>query len=124
MTSILKQATSLNNNTFLQFIAEVEFGIPSKDCRNFGICRINIYGEYGNCKHAAQAIVSIFNQNIELDFLKSTINSATYKKFFSKERFLVVEEFLYKKGNYSFYIRKGNYPIIENDSLIKVVFHT
>jgi len=110
-----------------QFLAEVVFGRPSKDCVNFGICRIESLGAPSkncNCKsQCSQGIVSIFNPtHIEIDFLKSTVNATTYQQFFANKRFIVEEKFLYQKENCSFYIGVGNYPIIENDSLIKVIF--
>jgi len=110
-----------------QFLAEVVFGRPSKECVNFGICRIEALGELPkdcSCKsQCAQGIVSIFNPtHIEIDFLKSTINTTTYQQYFADKRFIIEEEFLHKEENCSFYIGVGNYPIIENDSLIKVIF--
>jgi len=107
----------------------VVFGRPSKECVNFGICRIEAIGAIPmdcSCKsQCSRAIVSVFNtSSIEIDFLKSTIDTATYQQHFANKRFIIEEEFLHKKENTTFYIGVGNYPIIENDSLIKVIFQT
>ncbi len=114
-----------------QFLAEVEFGNPrTKDCRNFGICRVYPMGldhKITTCKcKFAQAIITILdNDKVELDFLKSTITPTTYKLFFGGNYFLIPTDFRYdffKDKAYSFHIASGSYPIIENDSLIKVIF--
>ena len=122
-----KKRTKNKQKIKTQFLAEVVFGRPSKDCVNFGICRIESLGappKNCNCKdQCSQGIVSIFNERyVEVDFLKSTVNDTTYQQFFANKRFIVEEEFLHKKEDCSFYIGVGNYPIIENDSLIKVIF--
>lgn len=110
-----------------QFLAEVVFGRPSKDCINFGICRISIF-KYPTsncvCKGAnTQAVVTIFEQNyIELDFLKASMSKTIYQKFFGRKKFIVEEDFLKETTNQRIYIAKGIYPIRENNTLIKVIF--
>lgn len=114
-----------------QFIAEVEFGMPSKQCRNFGICRITPIGgekplqDFSNSQ--AVAIVTIFDQHIiELDFLRCTINATDYRMFFSKGSFLVEEDYDHSKRSGTpnqFTVLKGQYMVDENNSLIKVVCH-
>ena len=114
-----------------QFLAEVEFGMPSKQCRNFGICRIMPLGEEDRLKDfdcsKAVAIVTVFDQStIELDFLRCTVSSIDYEIFFSKGRFLVEEEYRYTAEgleNRHFNVQKGQYLISENNSLIKVLCH-
>ncbi len=112
-----------------QFIAEVEFGRPSKDCRNFGICRIHPVGEYQKICTCSEehtfAIVTVFDQNyVEFDFLRQSICSNDYKKFFSKGKFKVEEDFKYVQAEddaHHFIIAKGEYYIFEDNSIIKIV---
>ena len=122
-----KQKINQEKKIKTQFLAEVVFGRPSKDCTNFGICRIDYFGsptKNCNCKNAdAQAIVSIFEQDyIELDFLKASLSKAVYQKFFAKKTFLIEEDYLQETAEQRIYIAKGLYPIKENNSLIKVIF--
>jgi len=114
-----------------QFLAEVQFGMPSKKCANYGICRVVPLGTETRenlgtvCeKRKCLGIITIFNQkHIEMDFLKKDISVALYRKYFEKGTFLVQEDFLYEEPLYKISISKGDYPIIENNSLIKVIFY-
>jgi len=118
----------------IQFLADIEFGIPSKKCKNFGICRINPINstqstdEKKCCKSAlVKAIVTLFNENhVELDFLKSTIATEVYQKFFQDNYFLVQEIFqdnFYGNANYNCTILPGKYRAIENNGLIKIIYN-
>ena len=79
-----------------QFTAEVEFGMPSKKCNNFGICRIHPVAQYKencNCRQGKSlAVITIYNDDyIELDFLRYTISTSLYDKFFENGKFKIVE---------------------------------
>ncbi len=112
-----------------QMIAEIEIGVPSKQCRNFGICHIHPAPKLGETvpkmrDKRALAIVTIFHANhIELDFLKQSMTTQTYVQFFSSNQFLVEEDFTYSstEKEVRFTISKGEYEIQENENLIKVV---
>lgn len=110
-----------------QFLAEVIFGKPSKKCVNFGICRIDPIGfaeKTCKCKYRKiQAIVSIFDEDyLELDILKTSIRQLTYEKYLSKRFFLVEEDFHFAHEGYFVCIKRGYYKIIENNTLVKVIF--
>jgi hypothetical protein len=113
-----------------QLLAEVEFGMPSKKCNNFGICRIIPTRLDGRFKHSqdrkSKAVTTIFYQNyVELDFLKQSLSQKTYDLFFSGKSFLVKECFEFiapGEEGLSFLIPKGEYDIEENNTLIKVIF--
>jgi len=122
-----KQKINKGNKIKAQFLAAVVFGRPSKDCINFGICRIDSFAypvSNRACKSAdAQAVVTIFEQDyVELDFLKASLNKVAYQKFFTKKTFLIEEDFSQKTANQHIYIAKGLYPIREDNSTIKVIF--
>jgi len=133
MTVVKKHQNILISKPIIkaQFLAEVQFGMPSRKCANYGICRIVPLGTKTRetlcivCeKRKCLSIITIFNQNhIEMDFLKKDISATFYRKYFAARTFLVQENFLYEEPLYKISISKGDYPIIENGSLIKVVFH-
>ncbi len=116
-----------NNNTFQMFM-DVEFGVLSKDCRNYGICRIEEQGTIGlndannkfRKKKGGTSIITIdSNKGIEMAFPKSNLEAKTAQKYFDKKEFLVEEDFIYSSEtnpsgrSLVFKIKKGKYPIIE-----------
>lgn len=117
-----------------QFVAEVEFGMPSRKCRNFGICRIhpltdNFQETFCGCKadaNRSSAVITVYNPNyIEFDFLKNSISAKDYDKFFSDGKFKIREQYSFsyfddQKTNFTITI--GEYYVIENNSMLKVVF--
>ncbi|MEM6320175.1 MAG: hypothetical protein AAF960_21065, partial [Bacteroidota bacterium] len=114
------------------FLAEVEFGNPkTKDCRNFGICRIHAIGKtkYNN-KESCQgcttiAKITVFNRHhVAMDFLQSHLPAHVYQKYFSTNAFLVNEDYQYtsEDGTLNFTIPKGRYPIRKKSRLFKVIF--
>jgi len=115
-----------------QFLADVEFGILSKNCRNFGICRIIPVGsiqqvdEKKRCKTVSiKAIITLYNKkHVELDFLKFTISPQVYQKFFRDNYFLIEETFqdnFFADLNYHCTILPGKYETIETNGLIKII---
>lgn len=112
-----------------QFLAELEFGMPSKKCQNFGICNINPIrwenlADYEQ-KGDTLAIVTLFLSNyVEVDFLRSSLSPETYQKFLAKGEFLIQEDYHFNQStekDFHFTVKKGSYRIYENSSLIKVV---
>ena len=110
-----------------QFLASIEFGMPSKECRNFGICRINpIRGVAFPEKKKRKAIVTLLdNHQLEMSFLKTSISTRDYQKFLANKRFLVEEAYLFNNQEdqaLSFKILPGRYFINEQSSLISITF--
>lgn len=114
-----------------QYLADVEFGVPSQKCKNFGICAIvsSICDQpiQLSSNRKSRAIVTVFGQNhVELDFLRASLNDHTFASFFASDKFLVEEDF---KGetpipsNFSFSILAGEYTILDNSAMLKVVFN-
>ncbi|NRB47211.1 MAG: hypothetical protein HRU41_06020 [Saprospiraceae bacterium] len=114
-----------------QMMADIEIGVPSKNCRNFGICHINPAPAFSGTvpqmqDRKALAILTVFSpKHLELDFLKQSMTTKTYVRFFSADYFLVEEDFTYSTTDdyVSFTISRGEYEIWENGSLIKVVIN-
>jgi len=113
-----------------QFLAEVEFGMPSKKCANYGICRVISFRNKSVKKlcvaceeKRCSGIITIFNQkHIEMDFLKKNISTTIYEKHFANKIFKVQEKFFYQDQHCKFEISKGNYRIVENRRLVRVIF--
>lgn len=133
-----------------QFLAEVEFGVPSKKCRNFGICRISPVGKYkmnhpgaslekpkecacdknksctALCSCRIEGIVSLFEDGkVEMCFLRSGIDDTDFTKHFGSGSFMVEEDYVFlgeEPVNVNFEIKKGTYSVVLNKTLIKVFF--
>ena len=70
-------------------------------------------------------MVTILDEHIEIDFMKRSLSPFTYKEFFKKQFFLVEETVNFQFDNddqINFTIVSGEYPILENNSTIKVIF--
>lgn len=112
-----------------QFLAEVEFGMPSKDCNNFGICRIHLMNQNAplalRCCKSATAVITINNRNqVQFHFLRKTICASTYAKIFAGLSFLVLEEYnSINLEGIEINILPGEYPIINQDAFIQVNFN-
>ncbi len=113
-----------------QLFMEIEFGTPSKGCRNYGICNMTPLNP--SCKiisltgKKSWAIVTVHDHtHIEITFLRRSLNIRTYQRLFSGDSFLVEEDYHYKshntEGDY-FSIFKGNYLILRYNDFINVVF--
>ena len=121
---------NISKKIICQFVAEVEFGVLSNNCNNYGICSIAQVSPHKKLRpekdRGAIGVISISDQNeVEIDFFKTTIRDQTYLWFFSRDKFLVQEDFLFKaKDNdlVDFKIKRGIYQIMEGSSFIKVKF--
>ncbi len=110
-----------------QFLAAIEFGMPSKQCKNFGICTIApIRGMVFSKKKKRKAIVTLLdNDHLEISFTKTSISIKDYQKFLANKNFLVEEAYTFKdKENQalSFRILPGSYFINEQASLFSITF--
>lgn len=116
----------------IQFLAEVQLGIQSNNCRNFGICNISPIGYEGPKRccggKSVIAVTTIFNNNrMDLDFLSSSIPLPVYWKTFSTEKFLVQEKYQFyydREMELKVDITPGTYKIEERAGFIKVKFRS
>ncbi|MEO1515858.1 MAG: hypothetical protein AAFV95_12625 [Bacteroidota bacterium] len=136
-TQTLAQTNGKGHSINAQFIAGVELGVPSRKCRNFGICRITpIEGltasqwrsdKLQSCQAPFKGIVTVLDdQSVEIDFMKESISEENVDKYFSGTHFLMEEAFHFTyetDSDYNFSIAKGKYPIYRTGQLIKVAFH-
>lgn len=115
---------------------EVDFGNPrSKDCLNFGICRINFFnGKSFNllpscCPNRAYGFIRLNGQcRVELVFPKGNMAPATLEKHFGSGWFTVEEACHLPKqmadelGLSSFTFQPGRFPIWEENETLHVYF--
>jgi len=139
----MTQQTNLLNTTVLvrfQFLAEVELGVPSKKCKNFGICRIYPLGKFktlgdgassfviGKCERKGPigGVVSVMEDNsVEISFLKHYIKLLNQQEHFSMGKFRVEEDFYFRSEempDFNFQIKKGEYPFKIDKALITILF--
>ena len=119
----------IETDILIQAIKEVHFGMPSKDCRNLGICTIvsitnSDYLSKDPTSEKGIAILSLrSNHTITCHFIKSSIRKETYEKHFSSPVFTVLESIQipaelapYRR------IKVGQYPIERSPFFFKVEF--
>lgn len=114
--------------------AEVILGSPKmKDCKNFGICRVSLEKSHDNrfCdnKTAAYLRVDPLTGRLLIHFLSCSFNTDCAERFFQTGNFRMDEDYFLSKEmadalsldrtKTSFYVEKGNYPILIDDH-----FHT
>jgi len=129
--SQIKPTALKNANRKIEFWGEVEFGIPSKDCKNYGICRIsklnnittNFKKKACNCQHAVAKIIYWDSYVLQMQFDKSSISATAKRKYFAETYFKIEEEYPLiiptenKHTNPICYtIQKGAYPISKTSS--------
>ena len=112
-----------------QFIASVKLGRPSQSCRNLGVCRIDPMGMVQEISRGGrgqgQAIVTLFEDHLELDFFRNSLTRFDLDKYFSHKEFIVEETFCGKylgDDGFEFSIEEGAYQIESNNTLIKIRF--
>ena len=136
------QASALryNESIKIQFVAEVELGVPSKKCKNFGICRIFPRSRFliqeeqdasiqlDDCPHKKllEGVVTVLqNDQVEICFLRNFIDELTLHNHFGSGKFKVEEDFHFSKAGttkVNFVIKKGVYKIKMNQSLVTILF--
>jgi len=120
----------------LHFFATVEFGVLSKNCKNYGICRLNPRARVqkikkkGGCKCATHIahITYHHERHIEMIFQKSNFKEQCRQRYFASDSFKVDEDFLtsfrldQNSEELSISIKKGKYPIIKTSESYHVRF--
>lgn len=113
-------------------LATVTLGMPSKDCRNFGICRIERFQPSGLFMPYAKPepltgnrgiAYILFKNKMELDFafIAESLSEATIQKYFSRPVFWIMETVCFslptddESLSYNIEIPVGKYAIEKND---------
>jgi len=119
----------------IRFYANVEFGMPSKNCANFGICRIHPVNHVNtpkkNCcksKTFSAKISYYHSSKIEMSFEINKIGASCREKYFSSKYFRVEEEYNVTlqvnqdENKIDVEIKEGNYLIIRTKKEYRVIF--
>lgn len=112
-----------------QTLVEIEFGVLSKKCKNFGICKITPRTSTGELHtlhdRKGVAILSVYDERyVELLILKCSLSEYTYKEFFQRDTFIIKEHFEYpSKTNtqLTFQVSAGKYRMKEFNSHIQII---
>ena len=118
-----------------QLLVEVEFGVPSRQCVNYGICRIEIARGRGRPKSSGctgcggLALASAPEEGLlQLAFFRSSLGERARRRHFGQGFFLVEEayplpRFLYSKlGLPAAAIGSGRYRVLEGKDVLIVRF--
>lgn len=119
----------------LRLLVEVEFGVPSRQCVNYGICRIEIARARGRPKNSGcrqcggLALASVPEPGqLELAFLPASLSEKTRQQHFGQGHFLVEEAYplpwlLHSSlGLPPVAIDSGRYAITESEKHLAVRF--
>jgi len=129
------EETASSGQITAQVFADIEFGVLSKQCRNYGICRLNVKTQIKEVPFEGAMPSSCFsiitsNENgmIEIIFLKGWMNEASKKKYFGKNFFQVDEDIVLPKeiteqtAEPDRVIKKGKYNVINQAGAYIVQF--
>lgn len=117
----------LFGNSKLDIIyADVQFGNPKCNCRNFGICTVTEVIDFTPTplvdEKAIASITFMINGKFKFQFLKKAMTQNTYKKHFAKDSFIIETTYSFLILNKKIEIKKGIYSIAETENFINLLF--
>ncbi|MEL6864565.1 MAG: hypothetical protein AAFP19_09105 [Bacteroidota bacterium] len=132
-------ARELERPPIQYFLMHVTFGMPSANCRNVGICRLEVLrGKNGaiypksnenECHNFADCVFALTaGKAVSMIFNKRTLEEAVYEKYLAKENFVLLEDYVFTEVACQrldipqMHIAKGHYPITRSSDLIQVDF--
>ena len=121
---------------FSRLLVEVEFGVLSRQCANYGICRIEIARGPGRSENSrcgaccGRALASAPGEGeLQLAFFRSSLRKDALRRHFSEEYFLV-EEAVALPGLLCEGLKApaaaidcGRYPILKTPYFLIVLFN-
>lgn len=127
--------TTSNGKVTAQVFADIEFGVLSKKCINYGICRITIKTQSQEVPREGVQPSSCFsiitsdeNGMVEMIFLKGWMSETSQERYFGAKFFQVDEDVVLPKeitertAKPDRVIKKGNYNIINQTGAYIVQF--
>lgn len=117
-----------------RILAEVVYGLSSRNCKGMGICKINAVQNpeqslaSGPCGSSLAYLQVLNETTIRFDFLKTTINTTQFTERFADGTFCLEEPFVFTSSfdqtlsHCGAGLLKGNYPILVIEELIRVDF--
>ncbi len=120
----------------IQFTAKVQFGAPSNNCNNYGICRLELLESFGIpettpclCSKYYTATISYLEPNqLTIRFAKKDLDDKVIQKHFNRNFFTVEEDFSKVlhlatiTATQNLTIDKGQYPIVETQEDLIIAF--
>ena len=119
------------------FVAHIEvvFGTPSKDCKNYGICKVAMKGldQWPLMSPREGAALAELTYRTEqqcwcLRFLKASLTRSTLKKHFEQTGFLIQEAFVFSRcldswpDTFPQTISAGRFEVCESEEWLIVDF--
>jgi hypothetical protein len=117
-----------------QILAEVVYGLSSRNCKGMGICKINAvdspdYQASSSPCGASLAYLQVLNSStIRFEFLKDSITPEQYALRFASGYFCLEEAFCFSEslltalGTSKLSIANGTYPIQDSAQFITIDF--
>gem|GEM_PF-3380058 len=119
----------------LSLRVEVLFGMPGKDCRYHGICRIepekedSSEGSTSASYQKAKAVVSLRPEgNLFFRFAKNSMLSSVFDRYFGSGYFVLLQDYAMPEfvgkalGAAVPVLRQGIYPALKKGRFLEVVF--
>jgi len=120
--------------------AEIIFGMPSKDCDNYGICKISrshegpsrsLNSNCTRCQTYKASATLLLNDNNELEMrcLADTISEETMTKHFSKDEFYILEDYYCTDDickalqTNELVLREGKYTVQRSEDYLTILFY-
>lgn len=117
-----------------RILAEVVYGLSSRNCKGMGICKINAvqsaeqYLASSPCGSSLAYLQVMDEGVIRFDFLKNTISTTQFTERFADGAFCLEEAFFFAPpfvqtlSQCGAGLLKGNYPILIKEELIRIEF--
>lgn len=104
----------------IKWMATIQFGMASRNCKNYGICKISSVHEdidiHDKQSKMPAALASVHIESstlVRFFFLKQTMTPHTINTYFNSTHFRIGEDVVFSPnlGKTQVFIKKGNYPI-------------
>lgn len=116
---------------------QIEFGTPSKDCANFGICRVHLVQEIPGHNIPNTCGCSTFgylekNETglLKMIFPRAFLSKKAREKHFANPTFKVEEPYVWTADFVKLlelhepHIEEGEYPILESEEIFEIYFYS
>lgn len=120
--------------TQTRILAEVVYGLSSRNCKGLGICKINAvqsteqYLTSSPCGSSLAYLQVLDETTIRFDFLKNTISTTQFTERFADGAFCLEETFAFTSSfaetlsHCGAGLLKGSYPIFIKEEFISIEF--
>jgi hypothetical protein len=112
-------------------LTEVQFGVATKDCADFGICKIEPAGatfpdQFRTGRVAAEIFLTQ-PTGIVMEVQRERMSRLTLEKYFEFDFFVVEEDYpippdIWPSFGHQKVIRRGFYPVIAHEDYFQIIF--